>query len=116
MSEIRPAGPGDVAAIEQLVEAAYAKYPARIGVRPLPMDDDYDARVERGEAFVIAGQTVDGVIVLVETGDYLMIDNVAVTPRLQGRGLGRRLLAFAEDVARERGYAEVRLYTNEKMT
>jgi GNAT superfamily N-acetyltransferase len=45
----------------------------------------------------------------------MVVDNVAVAPRLQGRGYGRALLAFAEDEARRRGLAEIRLHTNAAM-
>jgi GNAT superfamily N-acetyltransferase len=110
----RLARAGDLPQIESLVEAAYAKYVPRIGMRPIPMDDDYEARVARGEAWVLGD--VDALIVLVPGEEWLLVDNVAVRPDLQGRGLGRRLLAFAEDEAVRRGYREVRLYTNEKMT
>jgi ribosomal protein S18 acetylase RimI-like enzyme len=47
--------------------------------------------------------------------DHLFVDNVAVAPGQQGRGLGRELVAFAEEKAAEHGLPEVRLYTNEKM-
>jgi ribosomal protein S18 acetylase RimI-like enzyme len=47
--------------------------------------------------------------------EVLLVENVAVRPSLHGRGLGRRLLAFAEDEARRLGLPAVRLYTNEKM-
>jgi GNAT superfamily N-acetyltransferase len=110
----RLARPEDVPRLEALVEAAYAKYVPRIGMRPLPMDDDYAARVEREEAWVLGD--VEALIVLVPQDAWLLVDNVAVRPDLQGRGLGRRLLAFAEEEAAGRGYAELRLYTNEKMT
>ena len=43
------------------------------------------------------------------------IENVAVDPAFQGQGLGRRLMAFAEERAREYGLHELRLYTNEVM-
>jgi ribosomal protein S18 acetylase RimI-like enzyme len=36
----------------------------------------------------------------------------AVSPALQGRGLGRKLMAHAEQVAAAAGYREIRLYTN----
>jgi GNAT superfamily N-acetyltransferase len=104
----------DVPRLEALVEAAYAKYVPRIGMRPIPMDDDYAARVERGEAWVLGD--VDALVVLVPDEKWLLVDNVAVRPDLQGRGLGRRLLAFAEEEAARLGYGELRLYTNEKMT
>jgi GNAT superfamily N-acetyltransferase len=41
---------------------------------------------------------------------------VAVLPSAQGRGTGARLLALAEEHARDLGLGEVRLYTNEAMT
>ena len=39
---------------------------------------------------------------LVPAPNYLLLDNIAVSRR-QGLGLGRRLLAFAEDEALQRG-------------
>jgi ribosomal protein S18 acetylase RimI-like enzyme len=44
------------------------------------------------------------------------VENVAVRPPLHGRGIGRRLLAFAEDEAGRLGLPACRLYTNVKMT
>src|ERR1700682_4573011 len=52
---------------------------------------------------------------LIETiaeADHLLIENVAVSPAFQGRGLGRKLMAHAEQLAASSGYGEVRLYTN----
>lgn len=52
---------------------------------------------------------------LIETipeADHLLIENVAVAPRCQGRGLGRQSMAHAEQLAGSLGYREVRLYTN----
>jgi hypothetical protein len=37
-------------------------------------------------------------------------------PTAQGSGFGGRLLAFAEDAARQAGYRVIRLYTNAAMT
>jgi len=48
-----------------------------------------------------------------ETG-HLLIENVAVSPAFQNRGLGRKMLSHAEDVAAALGYAEIRLYTNKR--
>ena len=112
---IRKAGPDDVAAIETLVAAAYEKYVSRIGMRPLPMDDDYAMRVARGETYVTGEDAIEGVLVLLAHDGYLMIENVAVDPRFQGRGIGRGLMAFAEEHARALGLGELRLYTNVKM-
>lgn len=113
-SEIRRAEAANICPIERLVADAYAPYVARIGTRPLPMDDDYAARVARGEAWVTGD--IDGLLVLVPATGYLLIDNVAVRPDVQGRGLGRQLIAFAEETARTLGFGEVRLYTNEQMS
>jgi N-acetylglutamate synthase-like GNAT family acetyltransferase len=82
----------------------------------MPMDDDYDARVAAGEAWVLeeAG-AVRGVLGLEERADHLLLENVAVEPARRGEGDGRALLDFAEAEARRRGLPEIRLYTNELM-
>jgi GNAT superfamily N-acetyltransferase len=123
---IRAAEPGDVAAIEAIVERAYGVYVERIGMRPGPMDDDHGEQVRRGLVHVAedgrrdagegCGAAIAGLIVLVELEDRLLIENVAVDPGRQGEGIGRRLLEFAEETARRAGIATVALYTHEKMS
>jgi GNAT superfamily N-acetyltransferase len=113
---VRRAVMSEVEEIAALVERAYAPWVERIGMRPLPMDDDYAVRVARGEAFVAGGERVEGLVVLVPQPPWLLVDNVAVLPEAQGGGLGRTLLDFAEARARALGLEELRLYTNERMT
>lgn len=48
--------------------------------------------------------------------DHLLLASVAVTPDVQGLGVGRRLLCLAEERARAQGLNEVRLCTNVAMT
>lgn len=63
-----------------------------------------------------AGTQAAGLIVLVPADNYLLLENVAVVPSAQGRGVGGALLRFAEDHARSLGLGEIRLYTNAAMT
>ena len=42
---------------------------------------------------------VQGVLVLVETSDSLLLENIAVSPEAQRSGIGRSLIAFAEEEA-----------------
>ncbi len=113
---IRRARPDEAPLLRALAECAYAPWVPVVGRRPMPMDDDYEARVSAGEAWVLeeAG-ALRGVLVLVEHADHLLLDNVAVEPARKGMGDGRALLDFAEAEARRRGYAEIRLFTNELM-
>ena len=78
------------------------------------MDDDYAETARRGELWV-TGEPIDGVLVLKEVDDHLWVDVVAVEPVRQGARLGTELMRFAEEEARRRGHAEVRLLTNERM-
>jgi ribosomal protein S18 acetylase RimI-like enzyme len=48
--------------------------------------------------------------------DQMLLDNIAVGPHAQGRGYGRKLLEFSEQMARDAGCGSIRLYTNEAMT
>ncbi len=114
---IRPATAHDVAPVQVLIEAAYALYIPRIGAKPGPMLEDYAALIAQGrvEVFEEQGQVL-GVLVLIAQADGLLLDNVAVSPAAQGRGLGRQLMAHAEARARQLGLEVVRLYTNEAMS
>ncbi|MFI4987095.1 MAG: GNAT family N-acetyltransferase, partial [Alphaproteobacteria bacterium] len=113
-STIRPAAAADVPAIVRIVRDAYAAYIERIGKPPGPMLDDYERRVREHAAWVLVdGSEIVGVLVLLPEDDYLLLDNVAIAPRHQGKGMGRALIDFAEEEARRRGYGEIRLYTHQ---
>jgi GNAT superfamily N-acetyltransferase len=115
---MRPARPDEAEAVRALVEAAFARHVAAVGRRPAPMDDDHAARIARGQQYVADGDepgTLAASIVLVDEADHLVVNNVAVAPDRQRQGHGRALLTFAEDEARRRGLAEVRLHTHARM-
>ena len=81
------------------------------------MDADYDAAVAHADTWVAddGGQIV-GLLILVPGDDHVLVENVAVDPGRQGEGIGRALLAFAEQRAAELGVREMRLYTHVLMT
>jgi N-acetylglutamate synthase-like GNAT family acetyltransferase len=113
---LRPAVGADAAAMQELARAAYQVYVERIGQEPAPMTADYSRVAESRHAWVAEqdGRIV-GLLVLEPAEDHLLVENVAVAPRTQGLGVGRRLLQLAEDQARTQGMRELRLYTNEAM-
>ncbi len=115
-ARIRPAAAADVAAITALVDRAYGVYVERIGGPPGPMHHDYAEKVRRCDTFVYDDEGVAGLLVLTDEAGHLMLENVAVDPSRQGEGIGRALLDFTEDRAREAGRDEVRLFTHVKMT
>jgi GNAT superfamily N-acetyltransferase len=117
MTEIRRARTDEADTIRALVRAAYAMYVPRIGREPSPMNDDYPKLISADKVWVIEDDgELAGVVVLEDTPDALQVENVAVRPESQGRGLGRALLSFADDEGRRRGYGAVILYTNVHMT
>lgn len=117
MLTVRPAGEADAAVLAAVAAEAYRRYVPRIGREPAPMTADYAQAVRSGLTWVAeADGEVVGLLVLVVHPDYLLLENVAVLPSAQRRGVGARMLALAEDEARARGLDEIRLYTNEAMT
>ncbi|WP_197379520.1 GNAT family N-acetyltransferase [Mycolicibacterium mengxianglii] len=113
----RRATPADVPAITSLVAAAFGKYIERIGKPPAPMLADYAALLDDARVWVLAeDDALIGVLVTMARDDHLYLDTVAVAPAAAGAGYGRILLDHAERDARELGFDEVRLCTNEAMT
>jgi GNAT superfamily N-acetyltransferase len=114
---VRPAHPSDAGAVASCVRAAFTPYIGRIGKPPAPMLSDFPELIAAGKVWVaeIAGQVV-GVLVQYETRAGFYIDTVAVIPELQGAGVGRALLLFAESEATRRGFRSIYLCTNVKMT
>ena len=114
---IRQAEQEDQEALVACVQAAYSKYIERIGKKPAPMLADYKALIAQGMVYVLAdAKEVRGVLVMMPQGRNMFVENVAVDPRYQRQGLGRTLMAFVEQRARQEQLEEIRLYTNEVMT
>lgn len=112
---IRRAVAGDLPAIKAVIDAAYDRYLTRMDNRPAPMLRDYGPSVEEGTTWVV-GAPVVAVLTLYPREDHLYVENVAIDPAAQGRGLGRALLEFAEREAARRGFGRMALVTHEVMT
>lgn len=115
MEVLRQAVAADAAAIRELTRAAYANWVPVIGREPVPMTVDYDeaVRTHRFDLLYV-GETLAALIETVAQADHLLIENVAVEPPFQGRGLGTKLMAHAETVAAASGLRDIRLYTNQR--
>ena len=112
---LRQAVASDAAAVRALTRAAYAKWVPLIGREPKPMGADYEkAVVEHRVDLAYLGDELAALVETIDGADHLLVENVAVAPEFQGRGLGRFLMAHAERLATEQGHAEMRLYTNQR--
>jgi len=112
---LRRATADDLPAIKAVIGAAYARYLTRMDKPPAPVFRDYGPSVEAGTTWVI-GSPVTAVLTLCPRGDHLYVENIAVDPSAQGRGLGRALMEFAEQEAARRGLGRMALVTHEAMT
>jgi GNAT superfamily N-acetyltransferase len=65
---------------------------------PAPMLRDYGPPVEAGTTWV-TGSPLTAVLTLCPRDDHVYVENIAVDPGAQGRGLGRALMEFAEQEA-----------------
>jgi ribosomal protein S18 acetylase RimI-like enzyme len=115
--ELRRARDADAGAIRSLTRAAYAKWVPVIGREPKPMGADYEAAVQKHRIDLLyIDDVLAGLIETVDEQNQLLIENVAIAPAFQGRGLGSKLMAHAEEVATSLGYSRIWLYTNKRFT
>jgi ribosomal protein S18 acetylase RimI-like enzyme len=112
---LRRATAADLPTIKAIIDAAYAKYLSRMDKPPGPMLRDYGPSVEDGTTWV-TGSPIVAVLTLYPRENHLLIENIAVHPGAQGRGLGRALMSFAEQEAARRGLTRMALVTHEVMT
>jgi GNAT superfamily N-acetyltransferase len=111
--QLRRASAADVVNVRTLTRSAYAKWVPLIGREPLPMTADYDRAVadhiidlwEEGEQLL-------ALIEVIPASDHLLIENIAVRPDQQGKGLGDKLLHHAEGLGRSLRFNEIQLCTN----
>lgn len=109
----RPAAEADAAAVRGLVRAAYAKWVPVIGREPKPMTADYALAIRDHQIDLFHhGERLVALIETMPREDHLWIENIAVDPGEQGRGVGRHLLAHAEARAAAAGLRAIRLLTN----
>jgi ribosomal protein S18 acetylase RimI-like enzyme len=82
------------------------------------MTADFAAQIAAGQVYIATDDAghLRGLIVFYAEDGHILLENVAVLPYAAGRGVGKTLIAFCENAARQRGMNTVRLYTNEKMT
>ncbi len=112
--QIRKATAEDAAGLELCMELAYATYQEKMGGKRLPpMDADYASEIEHYPTWVVEadGRIIGGLIMMFET-DQATIANIAIDPRLQGQGIGGRLMKLAESKAREKDFSELHLATH----
>lgn len=118
MTTVRPARAEDapsLPAIERSAAAAFAALPdlawiADDGVMPVERHLELAAAGDAWVAVDDADAPV-GFLAAERIGDALHVWEIAVKHELQGRGIGRRLIARAVERARSRGLAEVTLTT-----
>lgn len=115
---IRLAIATDEPEVRQCAEQAYARYVPLIGRKPAPMTADFARQIAQGVVYVASDDqsAFQGFIVFYAEQGHMLLENVAVLPSAAGRGVGKALIGFCENAARQRGINAVHLYTNEVMT
>jgi GNAT superfamily N-acetyltransferase len=106
----------DLSALLALQRAAYARNGEITGRTPIPLTWDYAAALRDWECWLVDGPgRLDGALLLHPRDADLYVESISVHPDAQASGLGRRLLAFADERARELGRGTLRLLTNAKL-
>lgn len=117
MISIRNALPSDASFVKSCAEAAYDIYVERMGQKPAPMIADFGALIAKGQVDILEVEKVQvGYAIWHLKCDHLFLENIALHPDYQGKGLARHMLAHLEASARKANKDAIELYTNIKMT
>lgn len=115
---IRPAVAEDSLDLQRCMQSAYASYQDRMGGKRLPpMELDYAIEIRDFPTWVAEHDgNISGGLIMMFARDHASIANIAVDPAMQGQGLGGTLMELAENIARGRGYSELKLATHVLLT
>ena len=115
--EITRATPEDEPLIKLCAQDAFEQYIADIGQKPAPMIADYGSLISSGSIFVAksSDKTLLGFIVFYQKDNCFLLQSIAVRSDATGKGIGKRMIAFCEEQAKQSGVGSVKLCTNEKM-
>ena len=114
---IRLATAGDLDNVKTCARLAYTKYLARMDRDPAPMVADFAHQIALEQVYVATfGSQFSGYVIFYPKSDHLHLENIAVLPEQCGKGIGKSLVAYVEQSARNAGINTVELYTNEVMT
>ncbi|MFY0638925.1 GNAT family N-acetyltransferase [Maricaulis maris] len=112
---IRRAQEADAADLAACMEAAYARYAARIPDLPAVSEGcAEDIRDNQVWVALLGGEIIAG-LVLVAGDGFMKLANLAVHPDHCGKGLGRELMRISEGEATKQGFEEMRLNTHVEM-
>ncbi|MCL2580089.1 MAG: GNAT family N-acetyltransferase [Oscillospiraceae bacterium] len=114
--QIRKASVEDAAAIGACMRDCFAGYIPLIQKEPQPMTLNYSDIIREQSVYVLeVGGEIAGAVTLEDGADgFVWLDVLGVFTKHQGKGYGKKLIAFAESIVRGRGASEIRLYTNIK--
>ena len=112
---IRRANAEDADGLTECVEAAYSIYADRITDLPAVSDGVSDAIRDHRVWVVEKEHQIVGGMILVPHDEFLMLENIAVRPEAAGSGIGRELIARAEQDCVDLDLREIRLSTHVDM-
>lgn len=103
----------DAPAIKAMVDAAYSKYIERMNDLPAPMKADYRELAATGNLYALRDEGgMRGAVLLSIEPDSVKVSNLVVDPQSQGKGYGRALMEFAEQLAHRLNLPALTLFTN----
>ena len=110
--QIRAATVTDLASIVEYSDLAFAYLTGHSGKSGVDAADDLRLQILEGSIQLICdGEDVLGYISLYPAADQMFIDTLAVLQKHHRRGLGSRLLGFADGEALRRGLTTLNLFT-----
>lgn len=114
--EIRSALVEEADAIKQLINMTNDHYIERLGMLSAPMLDFLPKVIQDFNVTVACKNSgIVGILVLKIESMGVLLDNMAVHPEYQGYGIGKKLIAIAQERAINLRFSCITFYTHEKM-
>ncbi len=114
---IRRARVDDASELTQVMKRAYTPYIKQLdGIKLPPLEVDYSEEIKNYPVWVVEHkQQVIAGLIMFFNNEHAYLSNIGIDPAHQGKGIGYKLIDFAEGIAKEKGYAILELATHIKL-
>lgn len=113
---IRPAELQDMGSVMDCIKKSFEPYISILRQIPNALNADLKKIIDSQNLFVATiDDKIVGTIEIIINHESINLEKLSVLPYFRGKGIGKKLISYAEFLAKENRIKKIKLFTNERL-